>query len=133
MRKIIISIAAAASALTIAAPASAQWVAPTYRYAPYNYGYGFNNGMNFARAMQSRVQRIRYDIHEMDRRGILSNREGRRLDNEARAVERRIYRAARYGITMREARTVESKIRQLEQHVAREARDWDRRPGRHRR
>ena len=47
MRKFLIPIVAAASALAIAAPASAQWAPPAYRYQPYNYGYGYN-GFNFA-------------------------------------------------------------------------------------
>jgi hypothetical protein len=132
MRKFVISLAAAASALAFAAPASAQWVVPTYRYAPYNYAYGYN-GLAFAHAMQARVQRIRYDIRNMAARRILSYREARSLDYEARTIERRIYRAPRNGIRPAEARGIENRIRRLERHVAREARDWDGRIGRYRR
>ena len=82
--------------------------------------------------MQARVQRIRADIRTMEVRRILSRSEARSLDLQARNVERQIYRASRYGITAREARNVENRIRQLEVRVSREARDWDRRPGRHR-
>jgi len=131
MRKFLIPIAAAASALTMAAPAAAQWAPPVYRYAPYNYGHGFT-GVSFARSMQVRVQRIRADIRTMEARRILSFSEARSLDAQARNVERQIFRASRYGITAREARNVEYRIRQLEIRVSREARDWDRRPGRHR-
>ena len=128
MRKFLISIAAAGSALTLAAPASAQWVAPVYRYQPYNYGYGYN-GFTFAHSMQARVQRIRADIRAMQMRRILSYSEARSLDNEARSVERRIYTASRNGIRAGEARRLENRIRRLENHVAREARDWNGRPG----
>lgn len=132
MRKFLIGVAAAVSTVSLAAPASAQqWAVPTYRYQPYNFGYGFN-GYNFARIMQSRVQRIRGDIRAMEVRRILSRSEARNLDSEARNVERRIYIASRNGIRPGEARNVENRIRRLENHVAREARDWDRRPG-HRR
>jgi hypothetical protein len=132
MRKFLIGAAAAASTLGFAAPASAQqWAVPTYRYQPYNFGYGFN-GYNFARIMQSRVQRIRGDIRAMQAPRILSWREARSLDNDARNVERRIYTASRNGIRPGEARSVENRIRRLEVRVAREASDWNRRPG-HRR
>jgi hypothetical protein len=131
MRKFLIPILAAGSALTMAAPASAQWAPPVYRYQPYNFGYGFS-GINFARAMESRVQRIRSDIRVMEIRRILGRGEARSLDNQARNLQRRIFRASRFGINPGEARSVEIGIRQLEIRVAREASDWDRRPG-HRR
>ena len=130
MRKLLISVIAAASTMGIAAPASAQWAPPVYRYQPYNYNYGFNFH-SYARTMQARVQRIRGDIRTMDARRILSNREARALDNEARSIERRIYTASRNGIQPGEARNVENRIRRLEMHVAREATDWNNRYGRH--
>jgi hypothetical protein len=134
MRKVLISLAAAASAITVAAPASAQvtWQIPTYRYAPYNYNYRYS-GVAFAQQMQQRVQRIRYDIRNMESRRILSNREARRLDNDARSIERRIYRAPRGGVRPAEARGIENRIRNLEIRIAREASDWDRRARRYRR
>jgi hypothetical protein len=128
MRKFLVPIIAAGSALTMAAPASAQWAPPVYSYQPYNFGYGYN-GINFARAMTSRVQRIRGDIRTMQIRRILSRSEARSLDNQARNLERRIYRASRNGIRPGEARNVENQIFALERRVAREARDWNRRPG----
>lgn len=129
MRKFLIPIVAAASALALAAPASAQWAPPVYNYNPYNYSYGFS-GINFARAMQSRVERIRGDIRAMEVRRILSFREARNLDYEAANLQRRIFRASRNGISPGEARSLENRIFRLERRVAREARDWDRRPGR---
>jgi hypothetical protein len=136
MRKLMISIAAAASAVAFAAPASAQaygnagpWTAPVYNYQPYNYGYGFNS-FRFVREMDNRVQRIRGDIRAMTERRILSFREARSLDKEARAIERRIYKAPKNGIRPAEARGIEDRIRRLEFRVAREARDWNGRPGR---
>jgi hypothetical protein len=131
MRKLLFSVIAAASTLAVAAPASAQWAPPVYRYQPYNYNYGFNFH-NYARSMQARVQKIRYDIRVMDQRRVLSNREARSLDNEARQIERRIYRASRNGIQPYEARNVEQRIRRLEMRVMREATDWNNRAG-HRR
>jgi hypothetical protein len=128
MRKFLIPIAAAASALTIAAPATAQWAPPAYRYQPYNYGNGFN-GFHFARSMQTRVQRIRADIRTLQARRILSWREARSLDNQARNLQGRIFRASRNGIQPGEARSLENQIRNLEFRVQREARDFNNRPG----
>lgn len=132
MRKFLIAMVVAGSALAMAAPASAQWAPPVYNYNPYNYGYGFN-AFNFARSMQSRVERIRVDIRAMEARRILSFREARNLDYEANNLQRRIFRASRNGISPGEARTLENRIFRLERRVAREASDWDRRPGRYRR
>jgi hypothetical protein len=135
MRKFLIPIAAAASALAVAAPASAQyvqWAPPVYQYNPYNYGYGFN-GINFARSMANRVQRIRQDIRVMQQRRVLSWNEARNLDNQAQNLQRRIFRAQRGGIRPGEARSLENQIFNLQRRVAREANDWNRRYGHNRR
>jgi hypothetical protein len=135
MRKFLIPIVAAASALAVAAPATAQyvqWAPPVYQYNPYNYGYGFS-GINFARAMADRVQRIRHDIRVMRDRRVLSRQEARNLDNQAENLQRRIFRATRNGIRPGEARSLENQIFNLQRRVAREANDWDRRFGHHRR
>lgn len=140
MRKTTISIIAAGLAIGVAAPASAHvapnhmaqyYPVPTYKYQPYNYNYGWNAG-SFAQSMQGRVQRIRADIRNMHARRILSSREFRDLDKEAMAVERRIYRKSRGGVTPAEARQLEQKIQRLERHVMREATDWNNRYGRRR-
>ena len=135
MRKFLIPIVAAASALAVAAPASAQyvqWAPPVYQYNPYNYSYGFS-GINFARSMADRVQRIRHDIRVMQQRRVLSWNEARRLDMQAQNLQRRIFRAQRGGIRPGEARSLENQIFNLQRRVAREANDWDRRFGNHRR
>src|SRR5215213_478633 len=98
MRKFVFSIAAAASTLALAAPASAQWAPPVYDYTPYNFGVGFS-GIRFARAMETRVQRIRVDIRSMAARRILSRAEARSLDVQAANLQRRIFRATRNGIS----------------------------------
>jgi hypothetical protein len=132
MRKIFLSVAAAAATLSFAAPAAAQWAPPVYNYSPYNYGRSYNS-FAFARSMADRVQRIRNDIRVMDARRILSNREARNLDNQARNLQRRIFRASRNGIQPGEARNLENQIFNLQRRVAREANDWNNRYGRHRR
>lgn len=131
MRKYLIPIVAAASALTVAAPAAAQWAPPAYNYQPYNYGNGYN-GHRFAREMSNRVERIRGDIREMANRRILSPREARSLEEQAGDVQRKIWRDSRNGIQPGEARRIEDRIRRLEYRVHREASDWNGRPDRRR-
>ena len=128
MRRFLIPIIAAASALAVAAPASAQWAPPVYRYQPYNYAYGFN-GFHFARQMHVRVARIQNDIRMMQARRILSWREARSLQVESYNLQRRIDIASRNGIQPGEARRLERQIRRLEWRVQREATDWNNRPG----
>jgi hypothetical protein len=135
MRKFLIQIVAAASAVAVAAPASAQyvqWAPPVYQYNPYNYGNGFR-AANFARSMEERVQRVRNDIRVMRLQRVLSRNEARSLDRQAENLQRRIFRASRYGINPYEARSLENQIFNLQRRVAREANDWDRRYGRHHR
>ena len=82
MRKFLIPIVAAGSALAFAAPASAQWAPPVYNYQPYNYGNAFSFH-NFANSMQQRVERIRNEVRVMQSRRILSYSEARSLDTLA--------------------------------------------------
>lgn len=139
MHKLVIAIAAAASVSAIAASASAQphgnvtpYAAPVYHSAPYNYGRA-TNPHAFVQQMQARVQQIRGDIRNMEVRRILSPREARSLDREARALQQRIYKAPRGGLHPGEVRGIENRVRNLEIRVSREARDWNRRPGHYRR
>src|SRR5689334_21592079 len=112
MRKFLISVAAAGSALALAARASTQWAPPAYQYQPYNRGNGFS-GHRVTRSMETRVQHIRNNIRDMQARRILGWREARQLDNEARQIQRRIFFASRNGIQPGEARNVERQIRRL--------------------
>jgi TolA-binding protein len=128
MRKFVIPIVAAASALAVATPAAAQWRPPVYNYQPYNYGRGFE-GHRFGRDMMARVQRLRNDIRDLQNRRILSPREAQSLEYQAGNVQYRIYRASRNGIQPGEARRLENQIRNLEYRISREATDWNNRVG----
>ena len=129
MRKFLIPLIAAGSALAVAAPASAQqWTPPVYRYHAYNYDRGFSYHA-FAQQMENRVQRVRSDIRNMQSHRILSWHEARSLDYQAGNLQHRIWRASRNGIQPGEARRLEDQIRNLEFRVEREATDWNNRPG----
>ena len=124
MRKLMISIATAVSALAVAAPASAQFYPQ-----PRGYGSGYNNHGQ-VRALQARLDRIQRQIERLDRRDVISEREARRLRDDARELERRIYRAGRNGISPNEWQSLEYRIQRLEHKLVRDANDgrrYDRR------
>ena len=109
MRKFLISAALVASTLAAAAPAAAQWDPQ-----PQGNAYGYNN-YGQVRRLEARVDQIQRQIDQLDRRNILSEREARRLRDEARDLERRIDALARNGLNGRERYDVERRIARLEQ------------------
>jgi hypothetical protein len=117
MRNSLISLAVAASALAVAAPASAQ-----YFPQPQGNAYGYNN-YGHVRAMRARLDNLQRRIVQFDRRGILSDREARRLYERSREVERRLWQASRNGLHPNEAYDIERRIQRLEQRIHEEARD----------
>jgi hypothetical protein len=121
MRKFLLTAALLASSVAVAAPAAAQWAPP----APNGYAYGYNNHGQ-VRRLEVRVQQIRNQIRQMDRRNILSNREADRLNREARDIQYRIRRLGDNGLNGRERYEIERRISRLEQRVYREARDGNR-------
>ena len=124
MRKFLISAALMASTVAVAAPAAAQWAPQPYGgYGqPYGNAYGYNN-YGQVRRLQVRIDQIQRQIRQLDRRNILSNREARRLNDEARGLEYRLRQLGYNGLNGRERYDIERRIARLEQHVYREARD----------
>ncbi len=122
MRKFVISLAAAGAALAIATPAAAQYYPGQQYGAPYGNAYGYNNNGHI-RSLQVRIDRLQRQISQLDRRNILTNREARRLRDESRDLERRLYSNARNGLSPREAQNIEYRIARLEQRIRYEATD----------
>ncbi len=121
MRKVLISLAAAASALAVATPASAQ-----YFPAPQGNAYGYNNNYGQVRRLQARIDQIQRQISMLDRRNILSDREARRLRDESRQIERRLRIVGRNGLHPQERYEMERQIARLEHRLSRDARDGNR-------
>jgi hypothetical protein len=119
MRKFLISAAVAATALTAAVPAAAQY-AP-----PYGNAYGYNNHGQI-RSLQVRIDNIQRQIRHLDRRNVLSNREAARLMDDSRDLERRLQRAARNGLNRSEHNAVVTRLANLERRLWRDARDGNR-------
>ena len=125
MRKFLVSAALLASTVAVAAPAAAQWAPPV----PQGYAYGYQGNYGQVRRLEARVDHIRRQIRQLDRRNILSNREANRLGDEARDLDRRINALARNGFNSRDRYEVERRIARLEQRIRREATDGNRRLG----
>ena len=118
MRKFLITTALVTATLASAAPAAAQW-APR---VPQGNAYGYNN-QGQVRRLEARVDQIRRQIRQLDRRNILSDREAARLSEEARDLDRRINMLARNGFNQRDRFEVERRIARLEQRLQRDAND----------
>lgn len=121
MRKFLVTAAIAASALTAAAPAAAQ-----YYPQPQGYGYGYQGNYGQARRLDARIDALQRQINQLDRRNVLSEREAARLRGDARNIEVRIRSAGRNGLSGREAYELERRIQRLEVRIHREARDGNR-------
>jgi len=128
MRKVLISLAAATTALAVAAPASAQgygnlgpgypgYGAPGYGYAPNNYGA--------VRNLQVRVDAIQRQIAHLARYRMITRNEYNHLMRDSRELERDIRHNARdgRGLTGREYAKMQQKIVRLERKVQRDVRD----------
>ena len=118
MRKFLVTATLLASSVAMAAPAAAQWARPV----PQGYAYGYNN-QGQARRLEVRVQQIRRQIQQLDRRNILSDREARRLSEEARDLDRRINVLARNGFNQRDRYDIERRLARLEQRLMRDVND----------
>ena len=65
MRKFLISAALVTATIAAAAPASAQWAR-----RPQGNAYGYNNNYGQVRRLEARVDQIRRQIEQLDRRNI---------------------------------------------------------------
>jgi hypothetical protein len=129
MKKIAFTAAAAFTALVAAAPASAQGYYGYPQPAPYGNAYGYNNNYGQVRSLQARVDNVQRQITQLDRRRILSNKESRSLQSQARNIEYRLRRIGYNGLNYNEVRSLDQQIRNLEYRVQREARDGNGRYG----
>jgi len=125
MRKFLISAAVAVSALTVAAPAAAQYGG---YYPQPGYGYGHNN-YGQIRSLEVRVDQQLRRINQLDRRDVLSNREANRLRSIAWDIRNYLRRASRDGLNGREVGLFHQRIAELDFRIQREARDWNNRYG----
>lgn len=119
MRKFVIALAAAGSALAFASPATAQYYPQPQ---PYGYnGYGYNgfapDGYGQVRALQLRIHALQNRIRWLDRANVIRDRSADRLKDEARDIEKRLRKDARYGLNPYELNNLQARVARLEQRV----------------
>jgi hypothetical protein len=120
MRKFVLSVAAAGTALALASPAAAQNYYPQsqpYGYGNGGYGNGYNGYYGQVRALQARIDRVQWQIDRLGRYNGIRDGSSNRLRDESRNIERRLNKAARYGLSPYEARDINNRIARLEQRV----------------
>jgi hypothetical protein len=123
MRTVILSLSAAASALVLPSPAAAQYY-PAPPPPPYGQAYAYHgNNWGQVRSLQARLNRLQYRIARLDSRDRISEREARRLRQEARDIERRLRAAAYNGLHPREAASIHYRIERLEFRIFRDRHD----------
>src|SRR4051794_41960800 len=97
MRKVLISLAAAGTALAFATPAAAQYQQPYYggqQYGGQYAGNGYNNyGYNNRAQMQQELRQIRVQADNLARQGRLTRSEARDLFGDIASAERSLYRS----------------------------------------
>ncbi len=118
MRKFLIPAALIASTIAAAAPAAAQW-------QPQGNAYGYDNAGQ-GRRLEVRIMQLRRQIMQLDRRNVISQREARRLDAEARDLEMRFRQMSYNGIDRRERYALQQRIERLEFNIRRQATDGNR-------
>ena len=128
MRKVLISAAAAISAVAFAAPAAAQYYPapppPGYGYGYNNYGYN-NRGYGQVRSLQARLDNMQREISRLARYRMITHNEYRDLLGDSRELERKLRHDARdgRGLTRKELYNVERRMARLEWKVRRDVRD----------
>lgn len=123
MKKIIASLAMAASALVATAPAAAQY------YSAPRQGYGYDNRVARGGDIYQRLDRIALRIDRGHQRGNLTNGEARRLRNQLDDIARLEQRYRFDGISRWEWQDLNRRIATLQQRVQNQRFDNDYRRG----
>ena len=116
MRKLVLGLAGAASALVIAAPAGAQYYPRAYGY-DRGYGAGYNSFGDFG-SLQRRLYNVERSLDGVPPQAAYQ------LHAEANALERRLRFAARNGLNPYEAHELDVRIGQLERRQLQFSRNW---------
>jgi hypothetical protein len=136
MRKTLITLAAAASALVVATPAAAQYYNQGYYnqgynaqynapYGQYDQQYGNGYGQRGGQQWAQQIRQFHYDIQRLSQQGRLTNREVRGLNRDLRVVERALYSYGNRGITRREAWDMNRRMENMRIAISRSANDAD--------
>ncbi|MES2120240.1 MAG: hypothetical protein V4513_06635 [Pseudomonadota bacterium] len=119
MRKLILSLAAAGTALAVATPAAAQYYPQPAQ--PYAYGQGYGapqydyRGQSYG--LQMRAEALTRRIDQLRRANVLRGKSAERLRKEARSLQRRIRQGGGYGYGGRGGNDLQMRLARLEQRV----------------
>jgi hypothetical protein len=122
MRKLILPLAAAGTALAVATPAAAQYFPQPqngYGAQPYTYPapqYGYGNGYG-TQNLAMRVDMVQRRIEDLRRAHVLRGDRAERLRKEARQLQRRVRQTSGYGIAQFAAGDLQMRLARLEQQV----------------
>jgi tetrahydromethanopterin S-methyltransferase subunit G len=116
MRKLMISLVAAGTALAFATPAAAQYYPQQYG-GGYGQQYGGRSGWGQARELQARLDNVERQINRLDRRNMIPDGRADRLRYEANNLERQLRFAGRNGLNPYEVNSINTRISQLERQV----------------
>jgi hypothetical protein len=116
MRKLILPLAAAGTALAVATPAAAQYYPQPqpYTYPAPQYGYGNGYG---TQNLAMRVDMVQRRIEDLRRAHVLRGDRAERLRKEARQLQRRVRQTSGYGIAQFAAGDLQMRLARLEQQV----------------
>jgi hypothetical protein len=112
MRKVLVSIALASSALIAAAPASAQ------------PGWRINPGVQ--REIQQDINQLDRRITRAEQRRTISRREAFGLRRDANDIRQTHARYSRNGLDRQEVRDLQRRVNRVHMRLRYEQRDWDR-------
>ena len=107
-----ITIAAALSALTLAAPAVAQ-----DRYGNNDRGYGYGNNNGYGGGIEARLDQLRQRLQFGIQRGSISRQEAVYLRDGVRQVTRLERQYSRDGLNRQERRFLQDRLQQLQQQI----------------
>jgi len=128
MRKLILSLAAAGTALAVATPAAAQYYPqppyqyggnPQFGYSAPQYGYGFNRYQT--QNLMMRLNSIQQRVSDLDRSRVLRGDSAERLHKEARDLQRRVQQSIAYGTGSIAGNDLQYRVARLEQKLEKQA------------
>ena len=125
MRKLLITLAAASTALVVAAPASAQGYYGGQGYGGHNPGrhYGHQGDHGLAQRFSQQIGQLQNRIERSAQRQAISPREYRSLRNHAAQLRQRLHQFARNGLNRGEAQDISNRIDDLRERIRDERRD----------
>ncbi|MGZ2410998.1 hypothetical protein ACUXST_000395 [Sphingomonas sp. F9_3S_D5_B_2] len=124
MRKLLISLAAAGTALAFATPAAAQFYGGAQAY-PVQWHRGYNGGYRNVERWDRQIDQMYRQMDQLARSGRLTRAEAIDLRRDLRNVQIAARRSGRGGVAPWEAQQIEQRIQRVRYEIRRYS-DYDR-------